>query len=75
MITFPAWVLPSFLSLAGFELGDSFKLPGSHIPCMGTSFLHVSLAGVELGDSFKLPGSHIPCMGTSLLLVLLPGAL
>jgi hypothetical protein len=51
------------------------RSPDDHIPCMGTSFLHVSLAGVELGDSFKLPGSHILCMGTFFNHVLLPGAL
>ena len=31
--------------LAGVELGDSFKLPGSRISYTGTSFLHVFLPG------------------------------
>ena len=53
------------------ELGYSYKLPGSRIPCMVTSFLHVLLAGVELGYFYKLPGSQTPCMGTAFLHVLL----
>ena len=39
--------------IAGVELGYSYKLPGSHIPCMGIAFLHVLLADVEWDHNCK----------------------
>ena len=49
------------------------KLPGGHIPGMGTFFLHASLAGEESDSPLKLPGGHIPCVGTSFLHVWIVG--
>ena len=33
--------------LVGVELDDLLKLPGGHVPCMGSFFLCVSIVGVE----------------------------
>ena len=58
---------------AGVESDQPLKLPGGHIPCMGSSFMYVPNAGFEGDYSLNLPDSHIHCMGTSFLHVWLTG--
>jgi hypothetical protein len=42
VFTFPAWIILSFMCHS-LVLSEKLKLLGGHIPCMGTSFLHVRL--------------------------------
>ena len=60
VVTFFAWVLMC-CSLVLSEM-TLWSLPGSHIPCIGTSFLHVLLAGVKWHYSCSCLGVTFPAL-------------